>query len=126
MTYVNETLAKLVRELAEVASVEMTVREDEITIRAARSGFPGKHETSVRNVRKSGKAGKFSVKSRNGQRLKTWTFEGETKTCAEWAEKYGIPYKVMNSRLHRGGSPETVLRRSRKDKSHLKAKMKGQ
>jgi hypothetical protein len=50
------------------------------------------------------------VQARNTRANKLVTFNGETKCIAEWAELFGMPYKLLWKRLKLGWSIEVALK----------------
>lgn len=98
MVIFTETMAKLISELAD-KSLKVTVSEDTITFDFTAEAGRMKTSSSV----------KKAAPRRKG---KVYTFNGETHTVREWAEKYSIPYKTMAGRL-KNGSPETKFRRGK-------------
>lgn len=96
MVIFTETMAKLVTELADKA-LKVTVSEDTVVF-----DFAGDRKQSSPLVKKP----------RCSKGSGVYTFNGETHTIKEWAEKYSVPYKTMANRL-RNGSPETRYRRGK-------------
>lgn len=47
--------------------------------------------------------------NRNTRRNRRITFNGETLTAAEWAQRFGISYSLLSNRLKRGWSIEKAL-----------------
>lgn len=47
--------------------------------------------------------------NRNTRRNRRITFNGETLTAAEWAQRFGISYSLLSNRLKRGWSIERAL-----------------
>ena len=124
MVIFTETMANLVRELAACAgTVETEVSEEAISIRFC--GGPGRLPPKPKDPAASGKlrGEPGAVRGKSGRKLKTYTFDGETHTVREWAEKYGCTAKAMWLRLNNYGTPETQSRKARSEKSSLKAKL---
>ena len=126
MTYLTDSAAKLVREIAAFASVEMEIREDSISVRATPFKAPlkakGKGEpTPSKNGRIVGRP--RTRRSPGGRKLKLFEFGGERLSVAEWAERYGVTAKAMHQRFARSGTPEAEERHSKSDRSSIKGKV---
>ena len=78
MTYLTDSAAKLVREIAAFASVEMEIREDSISVRATPFKAPPK-EKGKPTLSENGRiVGRPKVKrASNGKRLRLFEFGGE-------------------------------------------------
>lgn len=124
MTYLTDSAAKLVKELAAFAAVELEISETHILIRATPFKAPPR-EKGKPTLSGNGKiVGRPEVRrSENGRRLKLYEFNGERKTMKEWADKYGVSRAAMEFRFRVNGSPETVQRRGKGDKSKIKGKV---
>ena len=126
MTYLTDSAAKLVREIAAFASVEMEIREDSISVRATpcKCKAPTK-EKGKPTVSPNGKiVGRPEVRrASNGKRLRLFEFGGERLSAAEWAERYGVTAKAMRQRFVRSGTPEAEERHSKSDRSNIKGKV---
>ena len=124
MTYLTDSAAKLVKELAAFASVEMEIREDSISVRATPFKAPPK-ERGKPTVSPNGKiVGRPKVRrASNGKRLRLFEFGGERLSAAEWAERYGVTSKAMRQRFVRSGTPEASERHSKSDRSNIKGKV---
>ena len=105
MVIFTETMAKLVSELAG-KSAKVTVSEDTIIFEFT----GGETKKSPRNVN-------VNVNTKpHRKNVRLYTFNGETHSIKEWAEKYSVPYPTMTKRLRRSGSPETTYRRGSEPK----------
>lgn len=124
MTYLTDGAAKLVKELAAFASVEMEISEDRIAIRATPYKAPPK-EKGKPALSASGKIlGRPRVeRSARGRKLKLYEFNGERLSIADWAKRYGVAEKTMRNRFSNSGTPETTSRRAKSDKNDLKEKV---
>ena len=127
MTYLTDSAAKLVREIAAFASVEMEIREDSISVRATPFKAPPK-EKGKPTVSQNGRiVGRPKVRrSPGGRKLMLFEFGGERLSAAEWAERYGITEKAMRQRIARSGTPEVEERHSKSDRSKIKGKVTAQ
>jgi hypothetical protein len=47
--------------------------------------------------------------NRNNRRSRMVSFRGETMCVADWADRLGMPYRLLLSRFERGWSPERAL-----------------
>lgn len=103
MVIFTETMAKLVSELSD-KPLKVTVSEETVVFEFTTSD----HKKPLR-IRKD----KTSQSYRKNAKL--FTFNGETLSIREWAEKYSVPYRTMVTRLRRG-SPETKYRRGKEPK----------
>ena len=122
MTYLTDSAAKLVREIAAFASVEMEIREDSISVRATPFKAPPKGKPTLSENGRI--VGRPKVKrASNGKRLRLFEFGGERLSAAEWAERYGVTEKAMRQRFARSGTPEVEERHSKSDRSGIKGKM---
>ena len=124
MTYLTDSAAKLVREIAAFASVEMEIREDSISVRATPFKAPPK-EKGKPTVSPNGRiVGRPRVRrSPGGRKLRLFEFGGERLSAAEWAERYGVTEKAMRLRFARSGTPEAEKRHSKSDRSGIKGKV---
>ena len=124
MTYLTDSAAKLVKELAAFASVEMEIREDSISVRATPFKAPPK-ERGKPTVSPNGKiVGRpRTMRSPSGRKLRLFEFGGERLSAAEWAERYGVTAKAMRQRFVRSGTPEAEERHSKSDRSNIKGKV---
>ena len=124
MTYLTDSAAKLVKELAAFASVEMEIREDSISVRATPFKAPPKGRGKP-TVSPNGKiAGRPRIRrSPSGRKLRLFEFGGERLSAAEWAERYGVTEKAMRQRFVRSGTPEAEERHSKSDRSGIKGKV---
>ena len=110
MVIFTETMAKLVSELAG-KSAKVTVSEDTIIFE-----FTG-DETKKSPCKKSPRNVNVNVNVKPYRKnMRLYTFNGETHSIKEWAEKYSVPYPTMTKRLRRLGSPETTYRRGNEPK----------
>ena len=127
MTYLTDSAAKLVREIAAFASVEMEIREDSISVRATPFKAPPK-EKGKPTLSENGRiVGRPKVKrASNGRKLRLFEFGGERLSASEWAKRYGITDKAMRQRFARSGTPEVEERHSKSDRSGIKGKVTGQ
>ena len=124
MTYLTDSAAKLVREIAAFASVEMEIREDSISVRATPCRAPKKEKgnpTLSENGRIVGRP--RTRRSPGGRKLRLFEFGGERLSAAEWAERYGVTEKAMRQRFVRSGTPEAEERHSKSDRSKIKGKV---
>lgn len=124
MTYLTDSAAKLVKEIAAFASVEMEIREDSISVRAT----PCKAPPKVKGKPTLSENGRIvgcprTRRSPGGRTLKLFEFGGERLSAAEWAERYGVTEKAMRQRFVRSGTPEAEERHSKSDRSNLKGKV---
>lgn len=124
MTYLTDSAAKLVKELAAFASVEMEIREDSISVRATPYKAPPR-EKGKPTLSGNGKIlGRPKVeRARNGKALKLFEFNGERLSAADWAKRYGVTEKAMRLRFGRSGTPEAAERHSKSEKPGLKGKV---
>lgn len=124
MTYLTDSAAKLVREIAAFASVEMEIREDSISVRATPCKAP-KKEKGKPTVSPSGRivGCPRTRRSPGGRKLRLFEFGGERLSASEWAERYGVTEKTMRQRFSRSGTPEAEERHSKSDRSNLKGKV---
>lgn len=125
MVIFTETMANLVKELATYpGTVETEVSEETVSIRfySGSGRLPPRPKEPTANGKFRGRP--KVVRGDNGKKLKTYTFNGETHTVSEWAEKYGCTTKAMWLRLNNYGTPETQRRKARGERrSTLKAKL---
>ena len=124
VTYLTDSAAKLVREIAAFASVEMEIREDSISVRATPFKAPPRvkgEPTLSKNGRIVGRP--MTRRSPGGRKLKLFEFGGERLSVAEWAERYGVTAKAMRLRFARSGTPEAEERHSKSDRSNIKGKV---
>ena len=126
MTYLTDSAAKLVKEIAAFASVEMEIREDSISVRATpckcKASPKAKGEPTLsKNGRIVGRP--RPRRSPGGRKLKLFEFGGERLSAAEWAERYGVTEKAMRQRFVRSGTPEAEERHSKSDRSNIKGKV---
>lgn len=123
MTYLTDNAAKLVKELAAFAVVELDITETQILIRATPYKAPPR-EKGKPTLSGNGKiVGRPEVRrDKTGRKLKLYEFNGERKTMQEWADQYGVSRSAMEFRLRVNGSPETSQRRGKGDKSKTKAR----
>ena len=123
MTYLTDSAAKLVKEIAAFASVEMEIREDSISVRATPCKAPkAKGEPTLsKNGRIVGRP--RTRRSPGGRKLRLFEFGGERLSAAEWAERYGVTAKAMRQRFVRSGTPEAEERHSKSDRSNIKGKV---
>ena len=125
MTYLTDSAAKLVKEIAAFASVEMEIREDSISVRATPFKAPPKKVKGEPTLSKNGRiVGRPRTRrSPGGRKLKLFEFGGERLSAAEWAERYGVTAKAMRQRFVRSGTPEAEERHSKSDRSNIKGKV---
>lgn len=98
----------------------------EAKVRNASASRPAPKEPSKpRFGRKPGRKPAPKYKNVNGRRRRVFTYNGETLTVREWAERYGTTAKAIDSRFRLRGSPETVRNRSKSDRNLLKARLGG-
>ena len=124
MTYLTDSAAKLVKEIAAFASVEMEIREDSISVRATPCKAPPKAKgkpTLSENGRIVGRP--RTRRSPGGRKIKLFEFGGERLSAAEWAERYGVTAKAMRQRFVRSGTPEAEERHSKSGRSSIKGKV---
>lgn len=124
MTYLTDSAAKLVKELAAFASVEMEIREDSISVRATPYKAPPKEKGKPTLSPNGYILGRPRVKrALSGKKLKLFEFGGERLSVAEWAKRYGVTEKAMRQRFGRSGTPEAAERHSKSDRSKIKGKV---
>lgn len=104
MVIFTETMAKLVSELAD-KPLKVTVSEETVVFE-----FTGGKKASPRKTSVNKSAKSYHKNS------KLYTFNGETLSIREWAERYSVPYRTMVGRLRKNGSPETKYRRGKEPK----------
>ena len=127
MTYLTDSAAKLVREIAAFASVEMEIREDSISVRATPCKAPKRGRGSPTLSENGRVVGRPKAKrASNGRKLRLFEFGGERLSAAEWAERYGVTAKAMRQRFVRSGTPEAEERHSKSDRSGIKGKVTAQ
>ena len=99
MVYMTENMAKLAKELAAFAVVEIDVRESELLVRATPYKAPPREKGS-RTVSKNGRIlGRPEYRrAPSGQRLKPRESGGERKTAAEGSARYGVTAATTKSR----------------------------
>ena len=124
MTYLTDSAAKLVREIAAFASVEMEIRGGSISVRATPFKAPPK-EKGKPTLSENGRiVGRPKVRrSPGGRKLRLFEFGGERLSAAGGAERDGATEKAMRQRFARSGTPEAEERHSKAHRSSIKGKV---
>lgn len=142
MFIMTDSIRGLLAELASAGHMEVEMDGERLHVTvdcgSPRNGMPRKGAPKVhayaasalaaakpRFGKKPGRKAKAEYKVVGGCRRRLYTFNGETLTLREWAERYGTGEKTMASRFRASGTPETVRNRSKSDRTSLKARLGG-
>ena len=124
MTYLTDSAAKLVKELAAFSSIEVEIREDSISIRATPYKAPPKEPGKPTLSANGNIIGRPRVeRTAGGRALKLFAYNGERLSVSDWAKRYGVDVRTMRNRLYKSGRPETKVKRGKGDKATIKGKM---
>lgn len=137
MFILTDSVRGLLGELAHAGHMEVEIDADRLRVtvdcgspkRAAKGADyarpAAKGTPKPRFGGKPGRKAKAEYRVADGVRKRLYTFNGESLTLREWAERYDVCEKTMASRFRNGGTPETVRNKSKSDKSRLKARLGG-
>lgn len=140
MFIMTESVKSLLSELASAGHMEVEMDGDRLhvtvdcgsqkkgckSVRNAGSSRPAPKEPSRPYFgKKRGRKAMPKYRTVNGRRTRVYTWNGKAKTTAEWAAEYDCTPAAIESRFRLHGSPETIRRRSKSDRTSLKAKLAG-
>ena len=124
MTYLTDSAAKLVKELAAFSSIEVEIREDSISIRATPCKAPPKEPGKPTLTSHGNIFGRPRVaRPAGGRALKLFAYNGERLSVSDWAKRYSVGVRTLRNRLYRSGRPETMIKRGKGDKANIKKKV---